>query len=224
MPGVRFAYATVGQVGVPNAIQALLAGGSAGGVTVYSGDFVVRTTKSTLTANAVPVVRTLLAADVTAVYQQGGSIVGILGAAEEDVTTNGSGQAIQSPALGGIATGGQVIYPYGYDGLQAVDPNTSRSYTRVTQATNGMVFGIKLSAASAAGTPALIGTTAALLLTTTNGITNFQVDATKATTAVLQIVAINTSDPLYGAVGCEVFCVVLPTYQQALTALVYTSN
>lgn len=224
MPGVRFAKTTAGQVGVPNTIQALLAGGSAGGVTISYGDFVVRTTKSTLTANAVPVVRTLLAADVTAVYQQGGSIVGILGAAEEDVITNSSGQAIAPAAIGNISTGGQVNYPYGLDGLQAPDPNTGRNYTRVIQATNGMIYGIKLSAASAAGTLALVGTTAALLLTTVGGITTFTVDTTKATTAVLQIVDVNTSDPLYGSVGCEVFCVVLPTYQQGLTNLVYTSN
>lgn len=224
MPGVRFAYAVAGQVGVPDIVQALLAGGSAGGVTIYNGDFTVKTTKTTLTANVVPVLRTLLAADVTATYQQTGSIAGIFGAACEDVTTNGSGQAIQSPALGGIATGGQVIYSYGYDGLQAVDPNTSRSYTRVIEATGNMVFGIKLSAASAIGTPALLTTSAALLLTTTNGVTNFQVDTTNATTAVLVIVGINTSDALYGQKGCEVFCQVLATYRQGTTNVLYTAN
>ena len=224
MPGARFGYASAGQVGVPNIVQALLAGGSAGGVTIYNGDFVVKTTKSTLTANVVPVVRTLLAADVTATYQQTGAIAGIFGLALEDVTTNPSGQATSPPAIGGIATGGQVVYPYGYDGLQAVDPNTLRNYTRVIEATGAMVFAIKLSAASAVGTPALVGTSAALLLTTVNGITTFNVDTTNATTAVLQIVGINTSDPLYGAKGCEVFCLVLPAYRQGTTNVLYSSN
>lgn len=223
MPGLRFGYANAGQVGVPFIIQALLAGGSAGGVTVYSGDAVVKTTKSTLTANVVPVIRTLLAADVTATYQQGGSIAGIWGMACEDVTTNSSGQAIQSPTLGNIATGGSVIYPYSYDGLQAVDSNTVRSYTRVIQATGNMVFAAKLTAASAVGTPALITTNAALTLTGTAP-TTFTVDTTGGSTNCIQIVGINTSDPNYGAHGCEVFFVILPTYRQGDTGVLYTSN
>jgi hypothetical protein len=231
MPGVRFAQSVAGLTGVPNLVAALMAGGSAGGVTMNGGDLVVKTIKSTLTANApgtstpVPVLRTLLAADVTATYQQGGSICGIFGAIEEDVTTNGSGQATSPPAFGGIATGGQVQYPYGQAGLNQVDPLTARGQVRVLQATGANVYGIKLSAASAIGTPALIGKSVALLLTTlSNGQTLFQVDTTNATTAVLEIVGINTSDPNYGAAGCEVFCVVLPTYRQGDLGVYYSSN
>lgn len=223
MPGIRFAYAVGGQVGVPDLIQGLLAGGSAGGVTINYGDMVVRTTKSTLTANAVPVFRTLLAADVTATYQQGGNIAGIYGMGMEDVTTNSSGQATSPPALGGIATGGQVVYPYGYDGLQAVDSNTSRSYTRVLEATGNMVFAAKLTTASAVGSPALIQTAAALTLTGTNP-TVFTVDTTGGSTNCIEIVGINTSDSNYGLHGCEVFFVVLPTYRQGTTNVLYTSN
>lgn len=233
MPGVRYVQSPAGQVGVPSitaGVTALLAGGSAGGVTIYSGDFAVKTVKSTLTANApntstpVPVVRTLLAADVTATYQQGGVTCGIFGSACEDVATNGSGQPISPPPIGGINTGGQVNYRYGYDGLLSVDSLTSRGQTRVIQATGDTVYGIKLSAASAISTPVLIGKQVALLLTTTNGVTLFQVDTTNATTAVLEIVGVNTSDVNYGAVGGEVFCVVLSTYRQGDLGVYYSSN
>lgn len=224
MPGVRFASSIAGQTGSPNLVPCVMAGGTGGGVTMYSGDFVVKTIKTTLTANVVPVLRTLLAADVTATYQQTGAICGIFGAIEEDVTTNSSGQATSPPAFGGIATGGQVVYPYGQAGLNPVDSNTGRGQVRVLQATGSNIYGIKLSAASAVGTLALIGKQVALLLTTTSGVTLFQVDTTNATTAVLEIVGINTSDPNYGLAGCEVFCTVLSTYRQGDLGIYYSTN
>lgn len=221
MSGIRYAGSTGGGVGVPDIIAALLAGGSAGGVQMYSGDFVVRTIKTTLTANVVPVIRTLLAADQAANYQQGGANAGILGLLCEDVITNSSGQPLATPPP--IANGASVIYPYSYDGLLQLDPLTLRGQGRVIECSERMIYGIKLDAASAAGTMALVGTLAALKLTGTLP-TVFTVDTTAATTNVLRIIGINTSDPLYGAVGCEVFVQVLGAYCQSLTAVPYSTN
>ena len=223
MPGIRFGYAVGGNVGVPNIVTALLAGGAGGGIVINSGDFVVKTTKANLTANNVPVIRTLLQADITALYQQTALIAGIFGLALEDVTTNLVGQATVPPALGGIATGGQMQYAYGYTGLLGIDANTQRGQGRVIPCTSQMVFACKLDPASAPSTPALIGTLAALKLTGTLP-SLFTIDTTGGSTNIVRIVAVNQSDPLYGLNGGEVFFQILDAYQQFLTAVPYSAN
>lgn len=223
MGGISFRGVAGGGTGVPFIIPMLLAGGGAGGVTINAGDAVVRTTKANLTANAVPVGRTLLQADVTLLYQQTAVNAGILGIACDDVTTNAAGQAIATPPLGGILTGAAVVYPYSYDGLLGIDPNSLRGQARVIAATQNMIFGCKLDPASAVGTQALVGTLAGLKLTGTVP-TVFTIDTTGGSTNILRIVAVNYSDPLYGLAGCEVQFQILPAYCQYENSVLYSTN
>jgi len=220
MPGIRYAGTRGGAVGVPPTAPYLLGKSQ----TIYAGDVVCLTTNATYSASTIPVQRDLLAADVSANYQQGGSNVGVLGFCMDDVIVNSNYQATTGPAFGGVANGSQVIYPYTYDGLIAVDPNTTRGYGRVCLFDQENIYAAKLSAASAAGTLALVNTLAAFLLTTSGGITTYTIDTTGASTNILRIVGVNTSDPLYGAVGCEVFFQILGAYEQSLTGLQYTSQ
>lgn len=223
MPGIRFAQDQNG-MGNPLIERYMGQGGSGGGGTIYQGDLVVLTTKSTLTTNATPVVRTLLAADKTAHYLQGGVAAGILGMGLSDMVTNSSGVANASINPGGVSAGG-VIYPLPSDSAGwGLDTNTGRSFYGVALASGENLFYGYLDSSSANATPALDSTLAGFILTGTAP-TTFTVDTNAATAdQCIIIVRCVETDPNYGkASGLVVFRFV-GSFNQYATGINYSSN
>lgn len=169
---------------------------------------------------------------MTAVYKEGTPVAGILGIAMDSAQSNASGVATQPPALGGITTSAAVPYPYPYAGMQPPDDATGRSQLSVAVFRTGQVFIGTLYVGGGTVTlqHQLDGTLAGFRLSTTAGITTFQID-TGATTKVLRIIAPNTQDPNYNkASGIvqtgapTVYFELLGTYEQALTGVPYTTQ
>jgi len=242
MPGCRWVGKIDGsQQAVPGILKALLANSLTGtgtppAASVLAGDIVVRTTKSTITSGGTAVVRMLLAADKTAHYLQGTPVAGLLGVAGDSVSTNASGVSVAPPAIGGIATGAGIPYPYSGPGMWGNDPLTGRSYLGVLPFTPDNVFGMRLDTTTAAilttTYQSLVGTLGGIIMSTTSGVTTYTLDwAAAAADSCLMILGPNTSDPLYGqavaqnaAVGPEFFFIVLPSFEQTRTGVNYSSN
>lgn len=237
MPGLRYVGTNAGFVDVPNVRPVLLANSLTGTGTppaaaLQSGDVMVLTQNSSLTSGGNTVGRMLLAADVTAVYKEGTPIAGIYGMARDSCSSNASGVAQPPPPLGGVQTSAAIPYSYGYAGMMPVDDATGRSQESVNVFYPGQIFGAPLYPGGGAVTVQhqYDETLAGLRLTTTSGVTSYQVDV-GATTKILRIIAPNTQDPLYNTLvattatnGCEVFFEVLESYSQALTGVVYSTQ
>jgi hypothetical protein len=194
---------------------------------VQATDIMVLTTKSTLTSNAVPVVRMLEQADITALYQNGsGGICGILGSASDDMSTTAAGLAqAPPPSLGGSQ------FPGSYASLQYTDPQIGRSQGRVQVFDNNHFF--RMALYTGGGSITLTGqynnTLAGINISVTSGVSTYTIDP-NATTKLISIWQADTSDPLYGTLvaqngaGPHVFFTVLPAYQQFVTKINYTAQ
>lgn len=234
MPGGQYAYNT-SPTGVPAVGAYLLAGGSTSlsgtgtppAASLQAGDVVVLTTKSTLTANSVPVVRMLLAADKAADYKEGTPIAGILGIIGYGVSGNGSGQANGGPSPAPLAAAGADLIS-NFPSIALGDPqdsNTNRSWLRIILANETNIF--RFAITGTAATPALIGTQCGLTLSVSSGVTTYTVNETSITTgnvAVATIVGVDSTDLLYGSAGGHVFVKFLPSYCQINTAVNYSTQ
>lgn len=220
MGGMAFAGVSAGMIGTPFIRGYLLAGGSAGGVNISQGDVVVLTTKSTLTSGGVVVVRTMLAADKTAHYKEGIPVAGLLGIATCDASSNSSGTPTSPSALGGVASGGQVVYPYGYPGTIGLDPLTNRGYLPVMVFAPGYIFKGQLNSGNASS--ALTNTLGGLILTSGT----FTIDTgAAAADQCLEIIGPDTSDPNYAAgTGTSVLWRMLDSFSQYLTGVSYSTQ
>jgi hypothetical protein len=103
MPGVRIVDRDSGRFQVDRRPGNLLAANSLTGATaLYDGDLLCRTTVAALTANGVPVVRRLLAADKTAHYQDGaGNNVGLVALSQDGYTSDANGRVTGNPYVQG---------------------------------------------------------------------------------------------------------------------------
>jgi hypothetical protein len=232
MPGCAYGGNFAGNAVAPLTPSFYLANSLSGSGTppaayVQATDIVVLTTKSTLTSNAIPVVRMLLAADITALYQNGsGGICGLLGSAADDMISNSSGLAQAPPtSLGGSQ------FPGSYASLQYTDPQVGRSQGRV-QVFDSNHFQLT-PLYTGGGSVTLLGqydgTLAGINISVTSGVTTYTIDP-NATTKCVAIYQANRSDPNWGklvaqnAAGPGVFWTVLPQYQQFLTKVNYTAQ
>jgi hypothetical protein len=194
---------------------------------VQATDIVCLTTATALTSNAIPVLRMLLAADITALYQNGsGGICGILGSAADDMISNASGYAQAPPtSLGGFQS------PGSYASLQYTEPQVGRSQGRVQVFTSN--HGFRMALYTGGGAITLTGqynnTLAGIHISTTSGTTTYTIDP-NATTKCVQIVAADIGDPLYdtlvaqNAAGPHVYVKILPAYQQFNTGVNYSAQ
>jgi hypothetical protein len=231
MPGCSYYGAEGGNTLPPNIEALYLANNLTGTGTppaayVYATDILVRTTKSTLTSNNIPVVRPLIQADITALYQEGGQIVGLLGAAADDFITNSSGVAQAPPtSVGGV------VFPGSYASNQYLDPVTGRSQGRVLIFETGQRFLTPLYTGGGSVTlkGQYDGTLAGINISVSNGVSTYTIDP-NATTKCVRIIAANTADPNYGklvaqnAYGPTVIWEVLSTYQQWNNNTNYSTN
>lgn len=232
MPGLTFAQ-NYSPLGVPTVGPYLLAGGSTAlsgtgtppSCDLQAGDLVVLTTKSTLTASSIPVVRMLLAADKTAHYKEGTPVAGILGIIAYGVRGNGSGQAIGGPSPAPLAAAGADLTP-NFASIAQGDPqdsNTNRSWLRIILANESNVF--RIATLTTAATPALIGTQIGLTLSTTSGITTYSADTGPSSgDAVAVVVGVDSTDLLYGSAGGHIFIKFLPAFCQILTGVSYSTQ
>jgi hypothetical protein len=229
VPGIRFAYVIEGDTPIVGSglFANLLSGtGAPPAAYVRAGDALVSTTKSTLTANGVAVVRMLLAADKTALYKEGTPVAGILGISQFDASTDGNGIINGNVTPPGVATGAGITYSFpSMSQTTPVDSFSNRSRVQYYTASPLNVFVGALGAGSANATPALNNTLAGLLLTTTAGVTTYNVDTTAgATQQCLTILRCDESDPLYGTGLGRVFFQFLPSFSQATTGVNYSTN
>ena len=181
------------------------------------GDVLVLTTVSALTTSSAQVLRPLLAADITAAYQDGSAhVCGIHSICPYTETTNSSGIVATQPSVTNVAAAARPIYALpGVSAGYAVDPNIGHSLLNPIIADSQTWFRAPLLASIGAATAAMVGATAGIDLT--SGI--FTVD-TGATTKILEIVKIADGDPA----GNIVYVRVLPAFQQNLTAYPYTAQ
>lgn len=229
MPGIRFAYVTIGdspQLGAGLLANSLSGTGTPPAANLRGGDVVAQTTAAALTAAGAAVIRMLLAADKAAAYKEGTPVAGIMGVAAWDANTSNLGQIQGSVNAPGVNTGAGAIlnFPSISSGMP-VDPNTARSRVDYYTASEMNVFLGKLDATSAAATPARNNTLAGLILTTSGGVTTYTIDTGAAAAAqCLRILRCNEQDPLYGSVGGEVFFQFLPAFDQAQTGVNYSTQ
>lgn len=200
---------------------------------LLAGDFVVLTTKSTLTASSQVVQRMLLAADKTAVYKEGTPVAGIYGVANDNVSTNASGVAGSNPVIGAIATGAGIPYPYSASAMWGNDVASGRSYGGVMVATDDTIFLGRLY--TGGGTVTLThqydNTLGGITMATTTGVTTYTINVTDTgTSACILILGPNEQDPLYNtlvaqnAAGPTVFFKIVSSFQQALTGVPYSTQ
>lgn len=134
MPGLIYAGGPGGFTEPPT-LEKNLVGGSLNGTAtanpyIYAFDPVVLTTNATYCSGLTntPVIRPLLQIDKTALYKQGTPIAGIKGFSKSDIGTSLVGQATIFPAYGGVASGGQINYPYSEQALYGQDKATNRNF------------------------------------------------------------------------------------------------
>jgi hypothetical protein len=190
------------------------------------GDLVVQTTKSTLTANGVAVVRMLLAADKTAHYKEGTPVAGIFGVAEYDCATDGNGIINGNVTAPNVANGAGITYNFPSNALRVPpDINTGRSRVQIYLANTVNVFVGALNSGSSAATAALNNTLAGFILSTTNGVTTYTIDTNAAAAdQCITIIKCDETDPLYGFTGGRVFFQFLPAFCQSLTGVQYATQ
>jgi len=181
--------------------------------TIQGGEPVVLTTASALTTASNKVVRTLLAADIAALYQDGSSnVCGILGFACHDAVTNSSGVANQQHVYSGKSALGEPTFALPSYGLgQPADTNIGYTEIMVWIADPNTVFKGKLISTSTASN-LLIGPAGIDL---TSGV--FTV-APSATTKILDIIAWDPSDTTY------VWFTVKAAFCQLQTMFPYTAQ
>lgn len=180
--------------------------------TINCGDPVVMTTNTTYTTASNPVARTLLAADIAALYLQT-AVAGILGFSLQDAVTNSSGIAISQVVYSAKAAAAEPILQspsYGF-GLPP-DPNISYTELQIAVAVPGQVFRGKLKTGTASNLSLGL---AGIDLTSSV----FTVD-TGATTKILSVIDWERLP----AGGSYVYFEVLPSYCQYLTGVNYTSQ
>lgn len=181
------------------------------GCVIAVGDPVVLTTKSTLTNGGVVICRTLLAADIAAVYKESTPIAGLLGFAGWTQTTDSNGRPI-AVAPSGVAADAMPVYPLpGLGGSLDSDPTSKFARIKVFLATETAIFKGKLKTGSADST--LLNTAAGIDLTASA----FTVD-TGAATKLLTIVGWDALNPAW------VFFQVQPAYCQSKTFVNYATN
>ncbi len=235
----QFAGTRPGEASAPAIFQYLLANSLSGTGTppanaLQYGDPVVLTTATALTSGGAAVCRQLLAADKTAHYKEGTPVAGILGIAGNAVQTNASGVAIQPPPLGGVTTNAAIPYPLSGPAMQQTDVYTGRSYMNVYLFGGANIFEGQLYMGAGAITLGhqYDNTLGGITLTTTSGITKFTINTSDTgVDACILILGPNEQNPLYGtavasgaAVGPTVFFTVLPSFQQFLTGVDYSTQ
>jgi hypothetical protein len=191
-----------------------------------AGDVVVATTKSTLTAAAAVVIRMLLAADKTAHYKEGTPVAGILGVAAYGAATDGGGAISGGVLPANVAASSQPIYnfPSAGSGISP-DSNTNRDKIQYYPFNALNIFSGVLDATSSAATPALNGTLAGFILTTSNGVTTYTIHTgAAAADQCIIILGCDEVDPLYGSVGGRVFFQGVPSFCQSLTGVPYSTQ
>jgi hypothetical protein len=178
------------------------------------GDFVVLTKATALTSNAVPVVRSLLQQDITDLYQQGGLNIGILGISGDNLATNAFGIINSQPQF--INTVPPVIFSMpSKSAVWGTDPVSGRNLTGVQLSTPQVQFqGFLDPAANVTNMFTLPGTQAGLTITTNSYGQNVYLINPLATTKILTIQSVDTSDPSYGTTGALVRFVINPAYNQ----------
>lgn len=183
--------------------------------TINVGDPLVLTTDSDETTGSTPVARVLLAADVSASYQEGGATAGIYGFAAASAVTDASGVASSAPAYANkLASAEPTLQVPTYGASIDVDPNIGYTRIKTFVAHPHIVFRGKLGGGgTTTASAALIGTSAGIDIA--SGV--FTVD-TSESVKPLTIVGWDQSNPAY------VFFTVKPAYCQALTGVLYTSQ
>jgi len=185
--------------------------------TILWGEPVCISTASGLTTASNPVARTLLAADIAALYLQGSPIAGIFGfCTEEAVTSSGGVANTQTGVYSGKSASAEPISnipSYGF-GLPP-DPNISYSELQIAIAYPGQVFRGALKTGTASNLS--LGLAGIDLTSST-----FTVDPS-ATTKILNIIGWDQQVPIGGTIN-HVYFEVLPAYCQILTGVNYSSQ
>jgi hypothetical protein len=234
MPGFAFANKLGNPSGVPTVLPYVLADNLSGTGTppaanLNYGDLIVLTTKSTLTANSVPVARMLLAADVTASYEEGGNICGVLGVM---ITSQTSTSATGVAGASSNAYPGGTIYPLPNDSARypAYIQASGRSVLRVAVASdNVFVAALYTGGGSVTLGDQYNNTLAGLNLSTTSGVTTYTVN-TGAAVKCLTIIGPVIDQPGYNtlvaqnAAGPLVYVKFLGAYAQNLIGYNYSSQ
>lgn len=237
MPGILYAEAAPGQLPTPNeyfysSANSLSGTGTPPAAAMQAGDVVALTTASALTASSQVVSRMLLAADVSALYQDGsGNVCGVLGVCADSFTTNASGVAGAPPALGAVTSGAAINYPLSVPAMQGNDSSTGRSFMRVHLFRPGQRFKGRLytGGGSVTLTHQYDNTLAGFNLSTSSGVTTYTVSPA-ATTKCLTIIGPVLDDPLYGQLvaqnspGPWVIFEVLPSFSQSDTGFNYSAQ
>ncbi len=206
--------------------------------TIYSGDPVVLTSKATIaTLNSVnmPSLRSLLQADITALYKEGVPVAGILGVAGAGVKTDANAAATSALPSAVSVAGAQVILPVpSVSSALEPEPSQGRARCRVQLANQNNLIAAPLWETTAL-TDALIGVQVGILLSTIGGVP-FYFWSTAAATPIGVIQQINRQDPLFNTTTtanvqntthnprAEVYVQVLPAYQQFNTGVNYSTN
>ena len=219
MPGIQIFMAGNGELLPP--IQSYpLANNLAGAQTttvpgaMSIGDFVVLTTKSSLTSNGVPVLRSLLEQDLTDLYQQGGLDIGILGISNDNLATNANGIINGQPQF--INNVPNVIFSMpSKSAVWGTDPVSGRNLAGVILSTPQVQFqGFLDPAQNITNMYTLPGTQAGLTISTNTYGQNIYLINPNATTKILTIQSVDTSDPSYGTNGALVRFVINSAYNQ----------
>jgi hypothetical protein len=201
---------------------------------IYALDPIVWTTNASYTSGGIAVVRTLLQADATAGYMQGGAgpICGILGFAFYQSAANSGGITTAPQQI----TSGQVQYPYGQTGLIGRDPKTGRDQQQLFLAGFGNEFTCNLNTtatggASQVGINISVGTKCGFIFSGgANSATNntaFYLD-TNSPAPIMEITGCDLTDPLNNPgnpqAGGRMFFRVLEPYCQYTNGNPYTAQ
>lgn len=183
--------------------------------TIQAGHPVVITTNATYTTSSYPVVRSLVAGDISASYQEGGSTAGILGFSLEDyVTTSGGVDSTQFVYSAKAGAAEPVLVIPSYHAGVPVDPTILYTKMMVALALPGVVFRGKLGGGgTTTATEALVNTKAGIDLNA--GV--YTVD-TSESVKPLTIIGWDVNNTAY------VYFEVQQTYCQLTTGVNYSSQ
>ncbi len=206
--------------------------------TIFAGDPVVMTNKASIaTLNSVnmPSFRSLLQADITALYKEGTAVVGITGVAAHSVKTDANAIASSQPPTVVTTAGPIPIYPApSVSSVLEPEYTQGRARMRVQLFDQNSIIGGWLWENTTI-TDALVGTRVGILISTIGGVP-FYFWSTGAATTIGVIARVNQQDPMYNQAAAantqntthnprgEVLVNVDPAYQQFYTNQVYATN